>query len=130
MALVNIYIGRHRARKHKPKKQLLIFLNGIKIFRFMDITLQIDKGQVIGHLEVKDQNGALMPISGASYSSSDGGIFSVAGDDNSFAIVPAGVGSATFTYSANGLTGQGTVTVVAAPSVATSIEFVIDQPQP
>lgn len=95
----------------------------------MDIQLFVDKGVVVGHLVVLDQNSQIIPTSSAGYSSSDEAVFTVTGDDSSFTINPTGVGTGTFNYAANGISGSGTVTVVPAQQVASSIDFVIDSPQ-
>lgn len=127
---INIYKG-EKPRKNRHKKQLLIFLNSILIEKFMDLIIKADKGQVNGHLEVKDQFGAGFPVSASLCSSSDESIFVVQNDEfGNFSIVPINPGTATFTYSASGITGSGSITVTPVTLVATSIDFVIDQGQP
>lgn len=127
--LIEINIFKDGQKPHK-RKHLYISLNGLLIHTIMDLTLQQDKGAVVAHLVVKDQFGADFPVSGSSYQSSDENVFTVSGSDSGFTITPVNPGTATFTYSASGLTGTGIVTVTQATAVATSIDFVIDQPQP
>jgi hypothetical protein len=129
MGLIDIHIHRDdRRHHHKPKKRLFIFINSI-ITSQMDLILKQDKGSVTGRLIVKDQFGTELTITGASYQSENDSVFTVSGDDSSFTITPAGIGSATFTYSANGLTGTGIVVVEQAASVATTIDFEITSGQ-
>lgn len=96
----------------------------------MDLSLFVDKGPISGHLVVKDQNGTSLLITGSSYTSSDSNVFTVSGTDAGFTLTPNNVGSATFSYTANGLSGSGTITVnPSTPGTPTTIDFVVDVPQ-
>lgn len=129
MSLIEVNIFKDGHKQHK-RKHLYIILNGLLIHTIMDLTIEQGKGAIVAHLVVKDQFGNDFPVSGSSYQSSDENVFTVGGSDSSFTINPVNPGTATFTYSASGLTGTGTITVTQAAPVASTIDFVVDQPQP
>jgi hypothetical protein len=124
---INIY-NCHDRCGHKNK--LYLFINNLLIDDFMDLQLFVDRGPISGHLVVKDQNGKSLIITGASYTSSDSNILTVSGSDSGFALAPVNLGTATFSYTANGISGNGTISVVAStPGTPTTIDFVVDVPQ-
>jgi hypothetical protein len=115
---------------HAHRNKLYLFINNLLIDDFMDLQLFVDRGPIAGHLVVRDQNGKSLIITGASYTSSDSNIFTVSGTDSGFSLVPVSLGTATFSYTANGISGSGIISVVAStPGTPTTIDFVVDVPQ-
>jgi hypothetical protein len=125
---INIYKGE---RPHRRKrKELLVVINNLLIKKIMNLSLFVDKGPIVGHLVVKDQNGTELGLINPAFSSSDASIFTVSDNGNgSFILTPVALGAATFSYSANGLTGTGTITINHSAAVPTTIDFVVDTPQ-